>query len=1655
VTANNTASLSSLTLAANGGTGGTNTGGGSGSHGPGGGGGGGIVLTNATPSSASVLGGASGTTNGGVPFGATAGQPGVVNSQISNSIANSTTGINCTIDVTATLAGPAAATSGQTVNLSAVFANNGGVEAAAVSRIVTLSSGNSSNPFTTISAPGGTITGLNTDVVTITYPAVTPLAAGASSGFNLSYTAPGTASITATAAIAITTATTSEAVTDNNTRTIMTAITGFADVVSVVFGLNSSITGEATATYAVVFANNGPAAATVTARNVQLPAGATLTPAQNNALTAQGGSFSAGVIDFGGTTLSSRQGHSFTFSYTAPTSGGPNNLVSTIVTSSQQDASNGPGAAPDVFTYGVTNNPASDLATNGVTVSSPTVATGQSASFVVQYINYGPSVATGALRFAQLTPGLAGVVVTDYDGTVLSGAYNAATGVVTLPNVATLASGGTAYVTIGFTAPASGPVSVSGSMSGGAGSISSGIYGNNQATASIDVTPVADVAMVISGPTSATVGNLVTFTVSTRNNGPSSAAGVVQTVQLPTGLSGVFATNGATYNAGTGKVTFPTLAVLGSGLLTNDKVSFPLAASFTASVAVTTTTAEVSSTNNSATAATTTANPATTKQANVYTTLTISDKNVVPNAPVTFTLEAANAGPASALAVVQQLALRPGLTIPPANISNGGTYNATTGVVTFLALDSLVSGASVTNTVVLAAPATGPIAPTASVMAATSDPVPGDNRTVRYVDVFATADVATTLVGPGIAAATQPATTFIVNMLNNGPMLARAVVQTVAIPSGLALADVPASNGGIYDPATGLITWPPVAMLAVGEGRTYTYSYVAPAYASTDAANPRTVVSVATVTSATSDGVKANNTAAVATLIRWNADVAIAVAGPTTAVTGNTITLAVAITNNGPAPAPSVTPTVRIVTGLTNVVASGGGTYDATTGLVTFPTITNLAVGVTGAVTNTITLTVPDRPFIGGAAAVNVPTSTNDTNLTNNAATLTLPVTVPTTTQVDLQTTISANVSSQQAGQPIVLTVTATNSNANGNTTASGLRQRVNLPAGLSSVAVADASSGTAMPVVGAYEATSGLVTFPIVSNVAAGTTRTYTITVSNYSSDPLVATANLNGTFSDPLPANNTRVMSVNIVPVADVATQVNGPATMLPGGLATYQVVSRNNGPSPASAVAQTVQLPTGLSDVMVSGGGTYDAASGLVTFPTIATQAVGLAGQVTNTMAFTFSTTAIALTGIVTTGTTQPTGTLANNTSVLATALANQVPLANTFANRLQSPEGNTATALTLTALSGYDADGAVGSYAITALPAAAAGVLLLRGTAVAVNQSISLADAANLTFDPLASFVGTAFFSFTATDNQGAVSAPATYGIAVGQDNAAVYTSTPLKGGASRYQDGDVIANVFDANGGAYNAAAAMTDHGVRAATMTSGTLPAGLELDPTSGQVRVLDRSLLATGTYPVSLTTVDVNGGITTQTVSLRIGDYPLPVELTRFEAKAVGADARLSWTTAQELNNAGFDVERSLDGRRFVRLDFVPGAGTTAQARQYAYTDAGVGRQHPGPVYYRLQQLDYSGKAKYSAVRMLVFAPELPGLYPNPAQVQTTLNLTSLPVATYEITLVDMVGRVVQSLELIGGKMHELDLSRLPAGAYLVVVHNNNLKFIQQLLKQ
>ena len=188
----------------------------------------------------------------------------------------------------------------------------------------------------------------------------------------------------------------------------------------------------------------------------------------------------------------------------------------------------------------------------------------------------------------------------------------------------------------------------------------------------------------------------------------------------------------------------------------------------------------------------------------------------------------------------------------------------------------------------------------------------------------------------------------------------------------------------------------------------------------------------------------------------------------------------------------------------------------------------------------------------------------------------------------------------------------------------------------------------------------------------------------------------------------------------------------------------------------------------------------------------------------------------------------------------------------------------------------------------------------------------------------------------------------------------------------------------------------------------------------------------------------------------------PLPVALTAFEAKAAGADVRLAWGTASEVNNAYFEVERSLDGQAFGPVERLAGHGTTLAASTYAYLDAGVASRASGLVYYRLRQADQDGTSTYSPVRTVHLAAGAVaglGLYPNPAaptDATVTLDLRTLPLGDYEVRLVSAQGSTVEHYPGQGGQAQALALpATLASGPYLVLVQGQGLRLSQRLARR
>jgi Concanavalin A-like lectin/glucanases superfamily/Bacterial Ig-like domain/N-terminal domain of BNR-repeat neuraminidase/Secretion system C-terminal sorting domain len=215
---------------------------------------------------------------------------------------------------------------------------------------------------------------------------------------------------------------------------------------------------------------------------------------------------------------------------------------------------------------------------------------------------------------------------------------------------------------------------------------------------------------------------------------------------------------------------------------------------------------------------------------------------------------------------------------------------------------------------------------------------------------------------------------------------------------------------------------------------------------------------------------------------------------------------------------------------------------------------------------------------------------------------------------------------------------------------------------------------------------------------------------------------------------------------------------------------------------------------------------------------------------------------------------------------------------------------------------------------------------------------------------------------------------------------------------------------------------------------------------TPSNLKLFKRGSNADGAFesPISATAANAAAGTVTfpvssfsQTVIGTLGTSPLPVELTRFTAVRQGEDGLLRWATAQEKNNAYFEVQSSADGQQFRSIGRVTGSGSTTSAREYQLVDRNVSRYGRSVVYYRLRQVDTDGSAHESSiVSLAVPLKELTAeVFPNPATDQLTIRVAGLGTAK----VFDAQGRLVQRLQQSVTDSSDIQASvkTLPNGVY------------------
>ncbi len=180
--------------------------------------------------------------------------------------------------------------------------------------------------------------------------------------------------------------------------------------------------------------------------------------------------------------------------------------------------------------------------------------------------------------------------------------------------------------------------------------------------------------------------------------------------------------------------------------------------------------------------------------------------------------------------------------------------------------------------------------------------------------------------------------------------------------------------------------------------------------------------------------------------------------------------------------------------------------------------------------------------------------------------------------------------------------------------------------------------------------------------------------------------------------------------------------------------------------------------------------------------------------------------------------------------------------------------------------------------------------------------------------------------------------------------------------------------------------------------------------------------------------------------------ERPLPVDLVDFNTSVTGADVVLNWATYSEINNAGFEIERTvLPTNTWSRIGQVKGNGSVNTFSKYSYVDRNL---QSGIYHYRLKQIDFNGNFEYFQLpeAVTIGVPDkyfVDQNYPNPFNPHTTIAYGIPQAGNVVLKIFDMAGREVKTLvneyKDAGYYVARFDGSSLSSGTYIYRIESGN----------
>lgn len=236
--------------------------------------------------------------------------------------------------------------------------------------------------------------------------------------------------------------------------------------------------------------------------------------------------------------------------------------------------------------------------------------------------------------------------------------------------------------------------------------------------------------------------------------------------------------------------------------------------------------------------------------------------------------------------------------------------------------------------------------------------------------------------------------------------------------------------------------------------------------------------------------------------------------------------------------------------------------------------------------------------------------------------------------------------------------------------------------------------------------------------------------------------------------------------------------------------------------------------------------------------------------------------------------------------------------------------------------------------------------------------------------------------------------------------------------------------------------------------------AGFQTGVTSGQYTNMfvltpeQESQLMDGLWYVNIHTTVFPGG----EIRGQLNEGSLPVELSAFTSNILKDKVTLNWSTSGEINNAGFDIERSSEEGDWIKTGSVAGNGNTINIKNYSFSE----RLNSGKYNYRLKQSDFNGNFRYFNLTddVEVGLPnkyELSQNYPNPFNPVTKIDFELPDDGKISLVVYDISGRLLSTLinefKTAGYHTINFNASNLASGIYLYMIRAGDFQMTRKMM--